>query len=232
MTLLVLFGLVIPLLTGAVYEFSHDNRTLAGICLLAAIILAGFGLNTFYRGLTACSSDAEILSGNILETPDEDRCRQVMSHYPGPITLIHLGSSMFFVVPPFQHQEVLVLNKHALLSIDRSEQGIGINSELFDESGNLIAAVRHNKIDSSGWLSCQRPNLNTLVVSTLWGREMLYVQARNAFDLELRGYFSYPDTDPVRITSDRIDRGTDDSAMPPMSCVGAGNVGALINLGD
>jgi hypothetical protein len=173
--------------------------------------------------------------------PDSDRVADCLRYAGKGAMVVDIGPAELYASPPLHRRDVFSIvvprgNEKELvplLSLDKSDQGISVNSDLYDSDGNIVARVRDNNVDASGWLSCRRPNLNTLIIKTLWGREMLYVQYRNNHSLTFRGFFRHPEfKSPVQVTTTSIDIGSGINYGPDaFDCIGSSGDQPLLGLG-
>ena len=162
---------VIPLFLAAFFEFRRNRGAIALLCLVCALALPLKIAFDFRRTQDACTSGAELYAGDIHDSQEAIDCRKSVG---GRIVIVHLGPSLFVVQGFFKHVTVLELHGHPVLTLDRTKRGVLITSDLFDRHGNLLATVRRNKVDFSGRsLSCERPDLSALSVTTARGQGLL-----------------------------------------------------------
>lgn len=89
-----------------------------------------------------------------------------------------------------------------VVTVDPKADGLRINADLYDESGNLVATIKDNTFHalSGPHSSVERQgDLSTLVVRDGIGNELLYVKYLNPNTVRIRGVFGCPGHIPVRV---------------------------------
>jgi hypothetical protein len=101
---------------------------------------------------------------------------------------------------------VIKLGDCRLLWMQRGPQGLLIDADIFNPSGDLIARIRDNEFQLAfGQYSyVERTDASTLIVYDRGGKELLWLRYSNPNVVQLRGVFSCPNSLPITIENDRI----------------------------
>lgn len=90
-----------------------------------------------------------------------------------------------------------------VLSLTRTADAIGLDAQLYDADGNLIATVTNDALSvltGQNVTMSRKGDLSTLVVSDGSGKELLYVRFVNPTTVVARGVFGCPGHALVRVT--------------------------------
>jgi hypothetical protein len=121
------------------------------------------------------------------------------------------GTTGYVMPDTSKHLSVIQIGECHSLEINRKGEDLSIDSELYNDDGNLIATIKNNEyrviIGDSSYIE-KNGNLSTLIVMgrTTWFRlwtadkEILRVKFLNASTFQARGVFACPGHNTVTLT--------------------------------
>lgn len=125
----------------------------------------------------------------------------------GPSALRILMGGNTFVLIGMGRFTAVEIGTCPTLVMERTAKGIGVNADLYNNDGKLIARIFNNQLSAiSGEASSVERNgdLSTIIVKDKDGKELLYVRYLNPTTVRARGVFGCQGRSPVVIDDNRV----------------------------